>query len=167
MSNLRDQLLKAGLVSSKKARQAAHEERVHRKEAGKEGLEEERAAHEAELAAADEAKRLMDREREETRRLRAEEEARANALVQRLASGRLRDALGGNRRWYFVTDTGRITFLDLNDDAMRKLQQGAAAIVATEGVVRGEFCLVDTVTAGYLSKERPDVIRYWNRSARN
>ena len=50
MGDLRDQLKKAKLLSDKKARQLAHEERVHRKKVGREGLEKEQSERQAELA---------------------------------------------------------------------------------------------------------------------
>lgn len=165
MSNLRDQLLKAGLVNASQVKRAKHEERVHRTEAGREGLEREAAERDAERRSDVDAERAANRAREESRRVRDAEVARERLLVQRLAGGRLREGTAGARRWYFVAEGGRVTYLDLSDDATRRVQRGLAAIVVTRGHVRGEFCLVDATTAGYLSQETPDLVCFWNRGA--
>ena len=49
MGDLRDQLKKAKILSEKKARQLAHEERVHRKAVSHEGLEREETERLAEI----------------------------------------------------------------------------------------------------------------------
>jgi uncharacterized protein len=163
MSDLREQLLKAGLVSAKQVRKAKHEERVHRKEVGHEGLESERAERDQALRQEQEEKRRQDQEREAARKIELAEQEAANALARRIQTGWMRDATGGNRRYYFLAEGGRITYLDLNDQAARRVQSGTAAIVLTLGAVRGEFCLVDGNTAASLAKDNPQIICHWNR----
>jgi uncharacterized protein len=164
MSDLRDQLLKAGLVSSKQVRQAKHQERVHRKEVGQDGLQAERSQRERAAEEARQEKRRLDREREEARRRHREEEERAEALARRIRAGWIRDATAGGRRFYFVVEEGRITYLDLSDQAVRRLQAGSAAILSSLGAVRGEFCVVDAGAAGSLARDHPEAIRFWNRT---
>ncbi len=164
MSDLREQLLKAGLVSSRQVRQAKHDDRVHRKEVGLEGLQEERAAQQRAAEERLEAKRRADREREEERRRRELEQQRAEVLRSRIRGGWIREATAGAKRFFFVLEGGRITYLDLNDGAARRLLGGSAAIVDTTGAVRGEFCVIDGHAAQSLAREHPEIIRYWNRS---
>lgn len=165
MSDLREQLLKAGLVTSRQVRQAKHDDRVHRKEVGQPGLEAERAAQERAEAERREAKRRADREREETQRRRAAEQQVAERLQARIRAGWIREATAGAKRFFFVTGGGRITYLDLSDGAARRLLAGTAAIVETRGAVRGEFCVVDASAAQSLAREHPDVLHFWNRAA--
>jgi uncharacterized protein YaiL (DUF2058 family) len=165
VSDLREQMLKAGLVSGKQVRQAKHQERVHRKEVGREGIEAERAAADREFQARQEEKRLRDREREEARRISQAALERVLALQSRIRSGWIREATAGGKRFFFVVDGGRITYLDLSDDAARRLQFGRAAVVDSHGVVRGEYCVVDANTALALCRDHPELIRFWNRSA--
>ena len=164
MSDLRDELRKAGLVSAKQLRQAKHQERVHRKEVGPEGLASERAAVDQAFQRQQEERRQQDREREEALRRRQEELQRNEALRTGIRGGWMREATSGARRLYFVVDGGRVTYLDLSDGAMRRLLGGSAAIAETRGAVRGEFCVVDGHAAQALAREHPEVIRFWNRS---
>jgi uncharacterized protein YaiL (DUF2058 family) len=165
VSDLREQLLKAGLVSGKQVRQAKHEERVHRKEVGREGIEAERAAADQAFLARQEERRLRDHEREEARRRSQAAEERVLALQSRIRAGWIREATAGSKRFFFVVDGGRITYLDLSDDAVRRLQFGRAAVVDGHGVARGECCLVDAATALSISHDHPELIRFWNRAA--
>jgi uncharacterized protein len=164
MSDLRDQLRKAGLVSDKQVRQAKHQDRLHRQEVGHEGLQSERADAEEAFRRQQEEQRRLDREREEGRKREQAEQQRAEALRTRVRGGWLREATSGARRFYFVVDGGRITYLDLSDGALRRLTGGSAAIVETRGAVRGEFCLVDGNAAQSLAREHPEIIRFWNRT---
>ena len=163
MSDLREQLRKAGLVSDKQVRQAKHQERLHRKEVGQSGLAEEKAEAERRLRAEREAMRARDREREQQRKAREAEAEQAEALRRRIRAGWIRDATGGSRRFFFEVGEGRITYLDLNEQAVRRLQNGTAAVAETRGAVRGEFCLVDGNAAASLARDHPEVIRCWVR----
>jgi len=165
VSNLRDQLLKAGLVSAKQARQAVHQERVHRKEAGQEGLEAERREREEAQLRELEEKKARDRAAEEARRAALAEESRKTAVAARILNGWIKDATAGDRRFFFVTDGDRITYLDLNERAMRRLQNGNAAIVDTLGLVRGSYCVVDQGAAEALARDHREIIRYWSTGA--
>ncbi len=164
MSDLREQLRKAGLVSSKQVRQARHEDRLHRKEVGRDGLEAERLERENAAREAAEEKRRRDREIEESRRASRAEEERTRLLGRRIEAGWIREATGGARRFYFVAEKDRITYLDLSDQAVRRLLGGTAAIVDACRIGRGEFCVVDGATAASLARDENELIRYWNRS---
>lgn len=164
MSDIREQLRKAGLVSSKQVRRAKHEERLHAAEVGREGLAAERAEEETRRREEAEARRRANRAREEVARKRAEEEARIHRLGQSIRGGWIRDATAGARRFFFVTSSGRISFIDLSDMAARRVVTGGAAIAQTHGHVRGEFCVVTDRAAAEIEKLGPGTILFWNRS---
>ncbi len=164
MSDLRDQLRKAGLVSEKDLRRAKHEERVHASEVGRAGLAAERRAEEERLRAEAEAQRQADRARDEDRKRREREAAARQRVAQLLAGGLIRDATAGNRRFFFVTRSGRISFLDVSDLAARRLSMGSAAIVETGGHLRREHCVLIDRAAAELAASHPEMIRFWNRT---
>ncbi|MFB3908211.1 MAG: DUF2058 family protein [Candidatus Eisenbacteria bacterium] len=165
MSDLREQLRKAGLVSDKELRRAKHEERIHAAEVGKQGVEAEQKASEEKFRAELEARKKADREREAERRRREQEQARERRVSLLILNGWVRTATAGNRRYFFAAPDGRIRFLDLSDVALRRVSFGAAAIVETQGAVRGEYAVVDDRTARELSEIAPDRLLFWNREA--
>ena len=163
MSDLRDQLRKAGLVTDKELRQAKHRERLHASEVGREGLTAERQAEEERLRAEAQARKRSDRERQEQQKRKNLEDAAAQRLHPVIQSGWIREATAGTRRFFIETRSGRISFLDLSDVAARRVSTGSAAIVETAGAVRGEFCVVSTRAAEEIRALRPELIRFWNR----
>ncbi len=163
MGDIREQLLKAGLVSKKKARQAAHQERVHRKEVGHKGIAAEKEEQDRIFQEKQEKKRRLDQERERIRREEAALRERELLKERMIRTGWIRDACGGNRRYFFETGSGRITYLDLSDQAVRRLNSGNVAVVCTGGAVRGQFCLVDSSCAASLAKDFREVLCFWNR----
>lgn len=162
MSDLRDQLRKAGLVSDKQVRRAKHEERVHAKQVGHDGVEAERQAEEERLRTEAEARRKADKARAEEQKKQQQEADARERLASLIRGGWIREATAGSRRIFFETRTGRITFLDLSDSAVRNLSRGRAAIIETGGLVRGEFCVVTDRAAEGIRQSQPEIIRLWS-----
>lgn len=163
MADMRDALKKAGLVSEKQARQARHEQRLHRKEVGDEGLSAEQRRKDEEFAREREAKRERDRAIEEKRAVEAKVASGRVDLIRLIQNGVVGGAIGGPKQYFFTLPGGRITFLELTDTGFKRLIGGSAAIVDTLGAVRGSYCIVDTATAAALQRERPEAIRDWPR----
>lgn len=128
MANLGDAFKKAGLVSDKEQRQRKHEERLHRKEAGREGLQNEEAGRAAERAAREEEERkrhrALEKERQE-RRSAAEAAAKARDVLRAKA---LADVPRGPRRFHYVDSQGFVLFLMVGDDLGRRLEAGELGI---------------------------------------
>lgn len=160
MSDLREQLRKAGLASDAQVRQAKHQERVHASQLGHKGLEAERLAEEERLRAEAKARKAADRIREEEHRRREQEEEGRERLSHAIRGGWMREATAGSRRFFFATSSGRISFLDLSDIAVRRLASGSAAIVETLGSVRGDYCVVGERAAKEIAQLRPESIVY-------
>ncbi|MBD3163131.1 MAG: DUF2058 family protein [Candidatus Eisenbacteria bacterium] len=163
MSDLRDQLRKAGLVSDKEIRRAKHEERVHASKVGAGGLAEEKRERERRLQEQREAERKAAREREQRRLQQERERQEEGRLAQTIRRGWLRDATGGSRRYFFETRTGRISYLDLTDLAVGRLNGGSAAIVETAGAVRGDYCVITDRAAEELRRLEPDRLVLFRR----
>lgn len=159
MSSLRDQLLKAGLVSQKQARQSKHRQRVERKQKGADGVEAERAARRAKAEQAREQERAEARARSAD--ANAVEDARnlQNQISQIVAGGRTRLDHRGRRRFYFETRDGRVLYLALSDPENDKLQSGQLGIVESDA---GKVSVVDRGTAERVAGLDARWIRCWN-----
>lgn len=161
MADMREALRKAGLVSEKQARQARHQERIHRKEVGIEGVAEEQRQKAEEFARERDAKKERDRLAEERRIAEAQAASARVDLPRLVQKGVVQGALGGPKQYFFTLPGGRITFLELSEAGFRRLLSGTAAVVDTLGAVRGDSCVVDAATAEVLRRERPEAIRDW------
>ncbi len=140
--SLKDELVKAGLVSAKQARQVAHRERVERKQSGQQPgaapAQDEAAARAEEVRREREAQRARDqqlareqqaRQAEREREIQ-ERERRTAQLEAALRDGRIENWQGA--RTYYFTDGARIESLSVSDDMARRLQEGTAAIVRSD-----------------------------------
>lgn len=128
MGDLRDQLKKAKLLSQKDAKRIAHEERVHRKEAGREGLEREQEQRQRELAAQREQEREQDRARQQELEARRKVEAERAACLALLENEVVRPARG-NSTWHFELPDGRLPVLKLSEADRHSLLGGHVCVV--------------------------------------
>jgi hypothetical protein len=163
--SLKDELVKAGLVSAKQARQVAHRERVARQQPGAQpGAA--RAQQEAEARAEQarqerEAQRARDQQlardqqaRQAEHEREIQERARSQAQIDAaLRDGRLERWQGG--RAYYFTDGTRIEFVSVSDDAARRLQEGTAAIVRS-GDPGAPYTLLNAAQALRLRELAPE-----------
>ena len=127
MGDLREQLNKAKLLSTKDARRLAHEERVHRKKAGREGLEQEAGKRRAEL------EQIRSGKREEDRRSQAELEAERKqrdelAACDEILACEVRAPARGQARWHFELADGRLPILTLSESERNQIQGGQLCI---------------------------------------
>lgn len=170
MGDLRDMLLKAGLVSEEQAKKAEAQKREA----------EQRANHAAEQRARgkapprpradggrrddrrddrrdsrDDRPRREDRPAPEPRTtpLTPEESTRLFKLAQ---AGKVEGRTRGQRRWYYVSRAGNVPFLELSDEVARDLEQGHVAVAESE---RGEVWIVGRECADQLIAGDPAWIR--------
>jgi uncharacterized protein YaiL (DUF2058 family) len=162
MGNLRDELLKKGLTSDKRARAVLHEEKARQKQLGPEAAAAERAEREAKARQEAEEQRAADRRREEERRQSDAEERGAHRIQGLILAGLVREGAAGNRRFYFVTREHTISFLELSDTAARSLGDGRVAVVESGGIGRADFCLVAAEQAAEIARLDPERVRFWN-----
>jgi uncharacterized protein YaiL (DUF2058 family) len=162
MGNLRDELLKKGLTSDKRARAVLHEEQARQKKLGPELAAAERAEHEEAARIAAEERRAADRRLEEERRAHAAEDRASHRAESLILAGLIREGTSGNRRFYFVTREHTISFLELSDVAHRSLADGRAAVVESRGLVRADFCLVAAEQAAEIARLDAEQVRFWN-----
>ena len=130
MGNLRDQLKKAKLIDSKRAKQLAHEERVHRaKVGGAQGVEREQKSRAAELAATKAEQSLRDADREASlqneRATQTERKACEELLAREMRAANQR----GGRSWYFQLADGRLPRLEVGPTERAQLQEGVLCVM--------------------------------------
>jgi uncharacterized protein YaiL (DUF2058 family) len=129
LGNLRNQLLKAGLVDKKQKVQADTQDRREKKQKGVDQLaaeqEAKQRAYEEQKAAEAEAQRQAEAARQ-AERAQAELENRVRNICDRWA---VRPTRPGQRRFYYVQRSGRIAYLLVSDAVLDQLLVGALAIV--------------------------------------
>jgi uncharacterized protein YaiL (DUF2058 family) len=155
---MREALRKAGIVSSKEARQSEHQERVRRKQLGHEGLKAEQRQRAEQSRKEQEQKRARDRQVERERQARLESAQERLDVVGMIASGLVQGAGSGSKQYFFTLPSGQITYLELSDSAYKSLQAGSAAIVESSGAVPSQLCVVSAQTARALQAHRPEVV---------
>ena len=159
MSSLRDQLLQAGLVSKKQARQSQHKRRVEKTEKGADTLEAEKAAQTAAIAAKLAEQRAADKAREADRNAGKDAHDLQHRVAQIVAGGRARIDDRGNRRFYFETRDGRVVYLAMSEPQTADLAEGRMGVVESRA---GKVTVVDRETAQRVAELDSDWIRRFN-----
>jgi len=160
MQNLRDKLLKAGLVTEKQAQEAAKQQRQdspkkHRARE-KQVSEEERQRREA--FAAREVELAEERRKEAAKQAEARMQSeRARRLRQLVETHRIREA--GEVSFHYVRRSGKIGRLDVSLETQKNLEQGAAAVVEDPG--SPDCAVVPGEAAKRVYEVDPQAIRFW------
>lgn len=160
MQNLRDKLLKAGLVTDKQAKEAAREQKPpksHREREEALSVEEKQRqdafkAREAELA--DERRKEAAKVAEA--RMQSE---RARRLRQLVESHRLREP-PGEVAFHFVKRSGKIGRLAISPETAKLLESGGAAVVDDPG--SPDHAVVPADAAARIYQVDPQAIRFWH-----
>lgn len=127
MGDLRDALKKAGLIDDKADKRLKHEERVQRKELGREGLE-------AQKKADDDARRARDDQKKsdaKSAQQRLDHDRQRSERWKKLLTSLESDAIlgsSGPRRFHFRDADGHLPYLQVDDDTGRRLEAGELAI---------------------------------------
>ncbi len=180
MSDLRDKLLKAGLVSEEQAKAAETQRQAEaqrqadaqrQRQGGRgdgrggqggrgpgdgRGGRGEGRGHGGQGGQGGQGQRRQERAegpQAEGVKLSGEEVKR---LVQLAQQGRVEPKTRGHRRWYYVTRKGLVPFLEVSDETAKDLESGALALCETP---RGECWLVDQATAAKLVETDPSWVR--------
>ena len=155
MGNLRDALNKAKVLSDKDAKRLAHEERLQRKEVGRQGLEEQQQQRQQELA------RLREEERERTRQATEQQERERKAAAERAACEEIlkRETFrsrGAGSRWHFQLADGHLPFLEVNEADRRQLQAGMLSVVRIGPHGTHVYGLLATPLAKRIAEQMPE-----------
>jgi uncharacterized protein YaiL (DUF2058 family) len=163
MENLRDQLLKAGVITKKQKRQTEQEKRRERKQHNKGHLDDviqaqQRQAYEAKL----EAQRAADQRRAAAQR--AQQEAREKRLQVRhiIDYWKVPEEPAGSRRWYFTTRHNTIQYLYVTEPLAMQLDTGALAIIERPDEADVSYALVDHEAAALIASIDPQWVRFYS-----
>jgi uncharacterized protein YaiL (DUF2058 family) len=165
IGNLRDKLLKAGLVDKKQKQQADTEDRRSKKQKSAAELAAEEAERQRrfEMEKAREAEEQRQKEAERAaERARHELENRVRNICDRWA---VRSHKPGQRRFYFVKRTSHIGHLLINDAFYDQLLLGALCIVERPAE-EDTHVLLPPDAAERVEELDAAAVRFWARSAR-
>ena len=135
MGSLREQLVKAGLVSEKEAKASAHRQRVKEARTRPEARKNQPRGTATEQRPEEEARKARDRKLNEEAKTRqgkkeqaVQETQKGKSVLDRAFREGSLERWGGARTFYFQDGT-RIEFLRVTEEAARRLEAGTAAIV--------------------------------------
>lgn len=160
MSNLRDQLQKANLLSKKDAKRLAHEERIHRTEVGRDGLEQEQRARQEEID------RLQAAERNERRTQQAQTDAERRLAEERAACEQIlaQDVTRpghGRMRFFFQTAEGYLPWLEFGEIDFKRMLSSEFAVVRLGEPQTHDYGLLALASAKRVARIFPDRIAWW------
>jgi uncharacterized protein YaiL (DUF2058 family) len=163
MQNLRDQLLKAGMVTKDQKRQVEQQKRQQRKQHKPGHLEEalqaqQRQTYEAKL----EAQRADDRERAAAQRTLLEAREKRLQIRHIVDYWKILTDATGKRRWYFPTRQNTITYLYVSEPMAAQLSSGDLAIVEYPGETDMPFALIDHEAAELIARVDPLYVLFYN-----
>ena len=164
MQNLRDQLLKTGLISKGQRQQVEQEKRRERKqlkkgEADALAQEQQRRAYEARL----EAQRVADRERAAAQRTQFEAKEKLLRIQHITDYWRLSEEPAGTRRWHFVTRNNEVKYLYISEPLGLQLSTGALAIVERpDEFEEPRYVLLEREAAELVARVDPAYVRFHN-----
>jgi uncharacterized protein YaiL (DUF2058 family) len=163
MQNLRDQLLKTGLISKGQKQQVEQEKRRERKqlkkgEADALAQEQQRRAYEARL----EAQRVADRERAAAQRTQFEAKEKLLRIQHITDYWRLEEPTG-TLRWYFMTRNNVVKYLSVSEPLGLQLSTGALAIVERpDELEESRYVLIEREAAELVARVDPTYVRFHN-----
>ena len=163
MQNLRDQLLKTGLISKGQRQQLEQEKRRERKqlkkgEADALAQEQQRRAYEARL----EAQRVADRERAAAQRTQFEAKEKLLRIQHITDYWRLEEPTG-TLRWYFMTRNNVVKYLSVSEPLGLQLSTGALAIVERpDELEEPRYVLIEREAAELVARVDPAYVRFHN-----
>jgi uncharacterized protein YaiL (DUF2058 family) len=162
MQNLRDQLLKAGMVTKEQKQRTDLEKRRQRKQHGKGQRDDtpqaQRQAYEAKLA----AQRAADRERAAAQRAASEAKEKRLQIRHIIEYWKVPEDSAGTRRWYFVTRDRTIRHLYVSAPLAERLEAGALAIVERPDEQETSYVLIEHEAAEQIGRLDPQYVRFHN-----
>jgi uncharacterized protein YaiL (DUF2058 family) len=159
--DLRDKLLKAGLVDKKTKKRADHRARLERTDAKKKGIDEEKEEEKKarEYEEKEEKRRRQDKERERARHQEQLERDKKHQARDLLKARMFLPKSPGPVAFHFVSRSGGIRKLQVTTGIARDLDNGQLAIAQLPGGER--FGLVRRDVALQLISDDPSLVRFF------
>ena len=161
--SLKDELLKAKLISKKKLKQLEHEERIERTKIGKEGVEQQQQQRRQEMENRQQRQKQRDQQLAQLQKSEQQQKEEQARILDIINHGKIEDGVRGHRKFYFVASDGKIPFLMISDGLATNLERGQAAIVEIDGEPQPEFVVINHHSAQKLKNIDPQVLRFYQR----
>src|SRR5215831_11370556 len=164
MQNLRDQLLKTGLITKGQKQQVEQDKRRERKQLKKGQADEiaqaqQRQAYEAKL----EAQRAADRQRAAEQRELLEAKERLLRIRHIIDYWKLSEEPSGTRRWYFMTQNNSVKYFYVSEPVALQLSTGTLAIVEhPDEFEEPRYLLIEGDAAALVAHIDPTYVRFHN-----
>lgn len=164
MQNLRDQLLKTGLISKGQKQQVEQDKRRERKQRKKGQADEiaraqQQQAYEAKL----EAQRAADRQRATEQHALLEAREKLLRIRHIIDYWKLSEEPSGTQRCYFVTQNHIVKYLYVSEPIALQLSTGALAIVEYPGEFEApRYLLIEGDAAALVAHIDPTYVRFHN-----
>ena len=164
MQNLRDQLLKTGLISKGQKQQVEQDKRRERTQLKKGQADElvqaqQRQAYEAKL----EAQRAADRQRAAEQHELLEAKEKLLRIRHIIDYWKLSEEPSGTQRCYFVTQTNIVKYLYVSEPIVLQLSTGTLAIVEYPGEFEEpRYLLIEGDAAALVAHIDPTYVRFHN-----
>lgn len=160
VGDLRDQLKKAKILSDKRARQLAHEERVRAKEIGRDAVEQEHAARRAELGHLQGEERAAQKAAQEVVDAAKREAAERAACTEILSRDAVQPRRGGNQRWHFQLGDGSLPWFEVDEGMAFKLQSGAFWVIRVGPPDSHDYRLLPAEFGERVGASLPDAVAW-------
>lgn len=158
--SLKDELLKAKLISKQDLKRIEHEDRVERKKVGREGLDENKKKRQQEVEEKQKAKKQQDREIARDANDQKQEKEQQSRVEHIIKQGAITEGIHGNRKFYFVANNKTIPFLQISEEMAKRLEYGNAAIIEERP---GTFVLVNQNSAEQIRNQHPAMVCFFNK----
>lgn len=160
MRTLKDQLLRAQLISEREAIDATRKQRTEKRQSdqalSKEEKEQRRHAQVQPVDPQEAERRRVAREEQLARNREREARERQQRVRQLVAEHLI--ASRGNRTFYFVSRARKVPCVTISDELAKRLESGGAAIV--EAASGGGFAVVPKEAAQRIREIDPEAIRF-------
>ncbi len=163
MSSLREQLLKAKLITKEDAQKVERDKRKERKQMGARGLltEKEKEQQRLEQQRAEQA--VRDREREQQRQQTLKQREVAAQVRELILRHAVTQNIRGPRRFYYVNLDRRLPCMMISNQAADRLEQGELAIIELRDGSRLLTSIVPRDIALKLIELAPEAVVFFNR----
>jgi hypothetical protein len=162
MGSLKDELLKSKVVSKKDVKRSDHEDRVRKKEVGREEVRKEKEKFSQEIVAKKEEKKKKDRGREEVKRSEKEGKEKVLRLERKVRENAVPQAFFKAKRYHFLAGNGGLPYLEVSDENARRLELGKLAVIEIPQEKCSEFFIVPEGIAREVRSALTDWVRVFN-----
>lgn len=163
--SLKDELLKANLISKKQIKQIEHEQRVEHKKLGREGVQEKKQQQQRVIEEQRKEKKTRDQQQAKAENEVRSDKEKQTRIEEVIRQGKIQQGVSGNRKFYFVWRGSKIFFISVNDSFIEKLERGGAAIVEQIQQPSGyvDFVVVNQQAAIQLLALQPDIVCFYQQ----